>query len=94
MMPWGVLDKPGSQCFTVALAFFALALLNMHDWQIDEVSYSLQLRIFTLEGTFRDIEPKELAIDDVVVSPWILAFVFIALTLVMGMWCARRRALL
>ena len=92
-MPWDTLRNSGSLCYAIALCLFVIAALNMYDWRADEISYSLQLPYFTLEGTLRDIEPKEFAIGDAIVAPWFLAVAFIALTVVMGMWCARHRAL-
>ncbi|RNJ72828.1 MAG: hypothetical protein EB824_05420 [Thaumarchaeota archaeon S15] len=93
MMPWDALNNSGPRCFAAALDFFAAALLNMCEWRADEASYRLQFENFTLEGTFRDIGPRELFIGDTMVTPWILALFFIVLTMIMGMWCARHTAL-
>ncbi|MDD9809978.1 MAG: hypothetical protein OXU25_09235, partial [Thaumarchaeota archaeon] len=73
----------------MALDFFAVALLNMCEWRADEASYIPQFENFALEGTFRDIGSREPFIGDTMVTPWILALFFIALAMIMGMWCAR-----
>lgn len=92
-MPWDALHSPGLLCFAIALGFLGLGALHMHDWRADEVSFSLQTPFLALEGTLRDIEPKELAAGNIVAAQWVVPAAFSAMALVMGMWCARNMAL-
>lgn len=68
-----------------------MGVLNMYDWRADELSYSLRLPFFVLEGTLHDIEPKEFTVGDAIAVPWFMPAVFSAMAMTMGMWCTRHR---
>lgn len=88
-MPWDALPSSVSLCFAIALGFFLISASYMYDWRVNEVSYAIKLPFVSLEGTAQDVEPKIPPIGDVAVATWIIVAMFAAMSLVMGMWCAR-----
>ena len=92
MMPWDTLRNSGSLCYAIALCLFVIAALNMYTGGLTRSRTASNFHTLHWRA-HRDIEPKEFAIGDAIVAPWFLAVAFIALTVVMGMWCARHRAL-
>lgn len=88
MVPWDAFRNSSPLCVAVTLVFLLLAVSYMYDWRYGDLSYRLNLPFLELEGTLHGIEPRIPPGQDAA-APWVIAFTFFKITLILAVYCGR-----